>query len=39
MAVADLRSVNAEIEFLLRDAVARRIRRSRTVYEEDDSAS
>ncbi len=37
LAAADLRSVNAEIEFLLRDAVARRMRRS--VQESDDSPS
>jgi len=42
LASADLRSVNAEMEYLLRNAVARRIRRSRTIDDEerpDDSAS
>ncbi len=29
LAAADLRSVNAEIEFLLREAVSQRVKRSR----------
>ena len=36
LAAADLRSVNAEIEYLLREAVARRIRRRPEREEEDE---
>lgn len=34
----DLRSVNAQIEFVLRDALARRSRLPRPEQEDDDSA-
>ena len=36
LAAADLRSVNAEIEYLLRDAVAKRIKRPSSDQDEKD---
>ncbi len=38
LAAADLRSANAEIEFLLRDAVSRRLKRAGTSNDDTDES-